>query len=648
MVMKIETSTTVLAILLCSTAFIFNCCDVPVEYNNPFDPNMTAAPPSDLKIDSASETFITISWKNNLPNPGQGRMSLLRTIVEYSFQKDSVNNFIFTPIDTVSGTTSTVTFVRLFEQSSFHGFAVYSIFGSNTTKLSNVAWTGLYTQPLAPSNVDLAFLGPNDCRIAWKDNTSSELSFQLERKIGSTDSYARVADLPANSARFEDTTVIGFAGDTLYYRLRAVLPNGFYTPYTEASVYFTLLPPTSLTANTVNRTSVQLTWNRNVAIGSGFVVERGVASGTFEEIGRTTISTTRYTDSPPDTTSDFSYRVRLFIGNRLSDPSPSVLVGFWPDLVNGRSVFTGSYGTMCASPDRSLIALTGNNSGDIFVLTSPGYQTYRQFQNDGLTANSIDIDVANQFVVAGFTDNVQNTGRVKMWRLNDGSLFKEWNKPQPVHATKFSPDGSLIATDGDAGLIGLRDFRRDTTIRTFPGASPIAISNDQSFIANRDQESSNGANVWRVGGGGIVAGFQCNIDFGIVVTDLKFFNHRTIVLITAGNRIFFGDYFGVSAPQPQLKSMGTLCDITRDDQYLIGCNNGLIIIRMNPWIVTSFSALEYANAISIQPDGVVLFLENNELKEFTLQNRWTSPLADPSAGWIQNGKRVPIGSSSHR
>jgi hypothetical protein len=60
--------------------------------------------------------------------------------------------------------------------------------------------------------------------LTWKDNSTGQARFDVERKIGSGGLYGQIAQLPMGSSSYVDTSVV--AGTTYCYRVRAVNDGG--------------------------------------------------------------------------------------------------------------------------------------------------------------------------------------------------------------------------------------------------------------------------------------------------------------------------------------------------------------------------------------------------------------------------------------
>ena len=64
--------------------------------------------------------------------------------------------------------------------------------------------------PAAPNTLVVTAAGPRQINMTWKDNSTTEQGFAVERTVAGTGSsnYQTVATLPANSTSFSDTTVV--------------------------------------------------------------------------------------------------------------------------------------------------------------------------------------------------------------------------------------------------------------------------------------------------------------------------------------------------------------------------------------------------------------------------------------------------------
>ena len=94
--------------------------------------------------------------------------------------------------------------------------------GSNNLVSSNP--TGAGGAPLAPTGFTSVYLSDTSLSLAWTDNATNELNYELDRSPNGTDTWTALADPAANATTATST---GLTVDTQYfYRLRAVNAAG--------------------------------------------------------------------------------------------------------------------------------------------------------------------------------------------------------------------------------------------------------------------------------------------------------------------------------------------------------------------------------------------------------------------------------------
>jgi beta propeller repeat protein len=73
--------------------------------------------------------------------------------------------------------------------------------------------------PPAPSNLTAIFISPYDITLGWKDNSSDETGFKIERKNGTGGTWEQIRILVPNTTSCSEQ--LSARGQTLYYRARA-------------------------------------------------------------------------------------------------------------------------------------------------------------------------------------------------------------------------------------------------------------------------------------------------------------------------------------------------------------------------------------------------------------------------------------------
>ncbi len=78
--------------------------------------------------------------------------------------------------------------------------------------------------PTAPSGLSASVASASQLNLSWRDNSSTETLFRIERKIGAAGTYAEITTVAADITTYSDTGLT--AGTTYYYRVRAYNANG--------------------------------------------------------------------------------------------------------------------------------------------------------------------------------------------------------------------------------------------------------------------------------------------------------------------------------------------------------------------------------------------------------------------------------------
>ncbi len=157
--------------------------------------------------------------------------------------------------------------------------------GTNTVTLSGTGTTTI-TLPAAPSTLTANTLSQNIIALTWKDNSDNETGFKIERKTGTSGTFAQIATVGSISGigsggYYEN---IGLTAATTYcYRTRAFNTAGdsLYTSESCAATQAAVVMPSATTGIATNIASNSVTLN-------GVVNPNGVATGAFFQWGTTT------------------------------------------------------------------------------------------------------------------------------------------------------------------------------------------------------------------------------------------------------------------------------------------------------------------------------------------------------------------------
>jgi hypothetical protein len=136
--------------------------------------------------------------------------------------------------------------------------------------------------PAAPTELSATVLSSDRINLIWKDNSSNETGFKIERKTGTGGTFSQTTTVGASNdtgASFEDT---GLSASTTYcYRVKASNTAGDSSPSNEACATTNALPPILPTATTNAATNI----TSNSATLNATINGNGVSTGAFFDWG---------------------------------------------------------------------------------------------------------------------------------------------------------------------------------------------------------------------------------------------------------------------------------------------------------------------------------------------------------------------------
>lgn len=167
------------------------------------------------------------------------------------------------------------------------------------------------TPPGAPSDLSLEPLPEGGIALTWRDGSSDELGFEIERRMEGEDAFTRVAWTALNVRSLDDGPLE--EGRACTYRLRAFNPRGA-SPYgNEETAVTLLLPPSELEASGISPAVIRLTWKDGSSRESGFQVERkGGGTAVFRTVATIPRDSETYDDGGLAAGTAYTYRVRAF------------------------------------------------------------------------------------------------------------------------------------------------------------------------------------------------------------------------------------------------------------------------------------------------------------------------------------------------
>jgi subtilisin family serine protease len=195
-----------------------------------------------------------------------------------------------------------------------------------------------------PSGLWVWTLSSSQIGLSWTDNSDDESGFKIERKIGSAGNYSHITTVQADGESYTDTGLND--GTDYYYRVCAFNAAGNSDYSDEETGTTPLSAPTGLSADAQSNSQIDLRWTDNSAVESGYKIEeKAGAGGTFREIAEVGPNVQRYSRTGLSASTTYTYRVRAFKGNELSDYSNQATDGtIAASANNGESSSGGSGG----------------------------------------------------------------------------------------------------------------------------------------------------------------------------------------------------------------------------------------------------------------------------------------------------------------
>ncbi len=172
------------------------------------------AAPSNLTATAASNSQINLAWTDKSTNESgfyvERKTGSGGTYAQIAALGANVQSYSNTGLTT--GTT--------------YYYRVRAYNGSGNSSYSNEAnaTTLSGTPPTAPSSLTATAAAWNQINLAWRDNSSNETGFYIERKTGASGTYAQIGSVGAGVKTYSNTGLT--AGTIYYYRVRAYNGGG--------------------------------------------------------------------------------------------------------------------------------------------------------------------------------------------------------------------------------------------------------------------------------------------------------------------------------------------------------------------------------------------------------------------------------------
>jgi alpha-tubulin suppressor-like RCC1 family protein/flagellar hook assembly protein FlgD len=195
------------------------------------------ASPAGLTASAFSSNRINLSWTDSA------------TEGWYTIERKTGSTGTYSQLATVPANVTIYADLGLFPETEYY----YRVKATNLMGDSAYSTDAGATTPAlnAPTGLTAAAQSTSQIKLAWTDNSSDETNFYIERKTGTTGTYAVIATVSANTTTYYDSGLSQDALKNYYYRVAAYNePNYLYS--NEASAPIVTFSNVAVSTNTLN------------------------------------------------------------------------------------------------------------------------------------------------------------------------------------------------------------------------------------------------------------------------------------------------------------------------------------------------------------------------------------------------------------
>ncbi|MBN1673687.1 MAG: fibronectin type III domain-containing protein [Kiritimatiellae bacterium] len=356
----------------------------------------------------------------------------------------------------------------------------------NGTKYVWIDYPGNITPPpAAPDNLVAAAQSASRIRLTWRDNSSDETGFKIDRRRSGTDTWDRIAEPSANTTSHADS---GLPAEThFYYQVKAhnAAGNSPYSNVATATTPTDLQPPAApenLTATAVSPTRIDLSWTDNSDAETQFKIDRR-RSGTdvWVRIASPTADATAYGDTGLESDTTYYYQVKAYnaAGNSpYSNGAAARTTKPADDAVPQAATWKYARGTGEASTPGHAWRVSGFD--DSAWASGPAPFGYGDGPY-GTTLSGMQNTYPSVFLRKAFDiRNAALVNEVRLWALYDDGFVMWLNGEEVARVNMPDAPGAPVACDGLAvNSIGPSEWAATLTGGALPelrtGANVLAV-----------------------------------------------------------------------------------------------------------------------------------------------------------------------------
>jgi RHS repeat-associated protein len=377
--------------------------------------------------------------------------------------------------DTTSGLTS--------GSSYLYRVSATNVAGGTASDVITVA----IAAPAAPTLLTGAVSAPTAVTLSWKDNSSNEQGFKVERSTDGGSTFTQIATPTA--ATYVDTGRT--ANSTYVYRVRSynVVGSSAYTNTASIKVAAPAAPTTLAGVAGTSSLKVDLSWtNPSGSTATGVVVARSTDGTTFTDLVTVAATATSYSDLAVMAGATYSYRVRATNGAGASATSNTVTVPLLPPAAP-----TALVAVVKSTTQIDLTwALTGTNAANVRV----------ERATDGVTFTAFPLlaGTATTYSNTGLTTGITYSYRVQALNAAGASAY---SNTVSLSIVKPSAPSNLVAWAGSttqANLSWTRTSNNESGFKVERSTDGTAFSQVGTVAAGvttyADTGRTSGSSYW--------------------------------------------------------------------------------------------------------------------------------------------------------
>ncbi len=386
-------------------------------------------------------------------------------------------------------------------------------------------------------------------------------------------------------------------------------------------IYFTTYrfsPPSNLTFEEISNNSVRILWKDNSIGESGFIIEKKVNSGVFQEIGRTLSNVNNYIDNDADDLGTNSYRIKAFSQNKFTSYSTSMVLSYLTQIkltktlsnscddidvnqtTNDMVIWSGYISIIDSNGTVIKNNIIPESGATVRIIWTPDgrYLLYTSFDTSNRIINVIDTKnnyisrriyfynaKGSAFDVSPDSKNIVCGGEIKNIETNT-TLQKFDFLPSTILLLKYSENGKYLiasvksSTTTPGNFIKLIDVNTGFTLLNIPVEDIIYradfLNNDEMIVAVQ----TNGViKIWDRSSGALIS----SVDYGPTVDRMKVWHGKNLLLSahTVSRTLQITDSSGkLINTLSSILNLSAIAIFPNSDKFVISANGMKIFYKL--------------------------------------------------------------------